>query len=213
MRSLVYPFVVCVACAAGLAAEAAPPPPPKPTPLAVKALDRTWRGIEQVRPSMGSRNLFAFALEAAAAGYRPQRIAKTFALAEKMQDRDPNSRTFGNFRWYWRAERPEDWNAVEFCMQKGILVWKLYRDRLDAEGRERLERLIRFSVEGIRRHRVREGYTNIFLMKAWNCIAIGENTARPALAAEGRQMLDRWLTASASTSRRRTTAWTSSRSR
>jgi hypothetical protein len=33
-------------------------------------------------------------------------------------------------------------------------------------------------VEGIARHGVGEGYTNIFLMKTWNCIAIGEATGR-----------------------------------
>ncbi len=165
----------------------------KPTPEAVRRLDRLWRGIEPVRPSMGSRNLFGFALEAAAAGYRPDRIARALELAEQMQDRDKASRTFGNYRWYWRAERPEDLNAVEFCMQKGILVWMLYRDRLNGEGLERLERLISYSVEGLARHRVREGYTNIFLMKTWNCIAIGESTGRAELARRGRQMLDRWL--------------------
>ncbi|MGB2824516.1 MAG: hypothetical protein WBF17_26305, partial [Phycisphaerae bacterium] len=166
---------------------------PELAPEAVRRLDRSWQSIEAVRPGMGSRDLFGFALDAAAAGYRPDRVARAFELAEKMQDRDEASRTFGNFRWYWRAERPEDLNAVEFCMQKGILIRMLYKDRLNGEGVERLERLIRYSVDGVTRHRVREGYTNIFLMKTWNCIAIGENTGRPDLARQGRQMLDRWL--------------------
>jgi hypothetical protein len=110
-----------------------------------------------------------------------------------MQDRDPESRTYGNFKWYWEAEGPVDRNAVEFCMQQGVLVWMLYRDRLTPGAAERLERLMRFAVEGIRRHHVRESYTNIFLMKTWNCVAIGEATGRPELAKLGRQMLDRWL--------------------
>jgi hypothetical protein len=164
-----------------------------PNSATVQRLDRLWRRFEPVRPNVGSRDLFGFALEAAAAGYRPERITKALELAEQMQDRDPNSRTYGNFRWYWRAEKPEDWNAVEFCMQKGALVRMLHTDRLDADGRRRLERLIRYSIEGIRRHNVRESYTNIFLMKTWNCIALGEATNRPDLAAEGRSMLDRWL--------------------
>jgi len=164
-----------------------------PDSAATQRLDRLWRRFEPTRGGMGSRDLFGFALEAAAAGYRPERITRAFELAEKMQDRDPNSRTYGNFRWYWRAEKPEDWNAVEFCMQKGALVWMLHRDRLDAGGQQRLERLIRYGIEGIRRHNVRESYTNIFLMKTWNCIALGEATGRTDLAAEGRNMLDRWL--------------------
>jgi len=177
--------------AAGLAGG--PTRPPQPDPAVVRQLDRTWERLSQMQPRMGSRSLFDFALEAAAAGYAPDRITRVLALAECMQDRIRESRTYGNFKWYWHAEKPQDRNAVEFCMQKGILVRMLYRDRLDAEGQDVLERLIRFSVEGIRRHTVRESYTNIYLMKAWNCIAIGENTDRPELARTGRQMLARWL--------------------
>ncbi|MCX7011732.1 MAG: hypothetical protein NTW86_04060, partial [Candidatus Sumerlaeota bacterium] len=69
----------------------------------------------------------------------------------------------------------------------------LYRGRLSGASAQRLERLIRFSVEGIRRHGVGEGYTNIFLMKTWNCIALGEGLGRSDLADEGYAMLDRWL--------------------
>jgi len=183
---LVFALSLCVV---GRCAAAGP----KPAPEAVRRLERSWRSIEPVRPGMSSRGLFGFALEAAAAGYRPERIARALELAEEMQDRDKASRTFGNFRWYWRADRPEDLNAVEFCMQKGILVWMLYRDRLNGEARQRLRRLIRYSVDGVARHRVREGYTNIFLMKTWNCIAIGESTDRPEFARQGYAMLDRWL--------------------
>ena len=181
-------ILLTLTCTCGATFAAAGPPAE-----AVRRLDRAYRSIETPRPGTSCRAMFNFALEAAAVGYRGERIARALELAEQMQDRDPNSRTFGNLRWYWRAEKPEDLNAVEFCMQKGILVWMLHKDRLNAEGVERLERLIRFGVEGIRRHRVREGYTNIFLMKAWNCLAIGESTSRPALARLGREMLDRWL--------------------
>ncbi|NQT85569.1 hypothetical protein HQ560_02325, partial [bacterium] len=189
MRSRLYLlFLLCLATAHAAA--------PNVAPWSKDRLDREWkRRFEPVRERMGSRDLCGFALEAAAANLYPDRVARALALAEQMQDRDPASRTYGNFKWYWNAEGPQDRNAVEFCMQKGILVWMHYRDRLNAEARERLERLIRFSVEGIRLHRVSELYTNIFLMKIWNCIAIGENTGRPDLAQEGYEMLDRWLVA------------------
>ncbi len=156
-------------------------------------LDRQWERIEQLRPRMGVRELFGFALEATSVKWQPERVARVLELAEQMQDRDETSRTYGNFKWYWEAERPVDRNAVEFSMQHGILVWMLYKESLNAEGAERLERLIRISVEGIRRHGVRVSYTNIYLMKIWNCIAIGEQTGRPALADQGYQMLDQWL--------------------
>jgi len=156
-------------------------------------LEREWHQIERLPARMSVRGLFGFALEAAAVGWHPERIARVLALAEQAQDRDEESTTFGNFKWYWGAEKPEDRNAVEFCMQKGVLIWMLYKDRLTPEGVERLERLMRFSIEGIRRHRVPESYTNIFLMKAWNCVALGEALGRADVAEEGYQMLERWL--------------------
>ncbi len=157
-----------------------------------RRLDGVWKRIEpEVKVSV--RDFFSLALDAAAAGWHPERVERVFELARKAQDKDGKSKTFGNFIWNWTDERVIDRNSVEFCMQKGSLLWMFYRDRLSAKARGRLEELIHFSVEGIRRHGVRVGYTNIFLMKTWNCIALGENTGRPELAEEGRRMLDEWL--------------------
>ena len=68
-----------------------------------------------------------------------------------------------------------------------------YYDSLSAAARKRLDRLIRFAVQGIRRHRVGPAQTNLFLMKAANCLLIGEATDQPHIAAEGSRMLDAWL--------------------
>jgi hypothetical protein len=99
-----------------------------------RRLERRWAQIEKTPPNLGVRELFAFALDAAALGWQPERITKALALAEQMQDRDEKSRTFGNFRWYWRAERPEDLNAVEFSMQQGVLAWKLHKKGSTRKG-------------------------------------------------------------------------------
>jgi hypothetical protein len=180
--------------------QSAPPPPYAEAELASigRRLDGQWRRIEpEVKVSV--REFFAIALDAAAAGWHPERVERAFELARKAQDKDEKSKTFGNFLWNWTDERVIDRNSVEFCMQKGSLLWMFYRDRLSEKARGQLEELIRFSVEGIRRHGVNAGYTNIFLMKIWNCIALGENTGRPDLAEEGRRMLDEWLAAVART--------------
>lgn len=177
--------------AAGPTAEIPLPPPAAQT--VQKDLDAAIRRFHPPRDQTGVRELFTFALDAVSLGYRPDMIETAFALAEQMQDRDPTSPTYGNFRWYWFNEKPGDRNAVEFSMERAVLIWKLYRDRLTPKAREQLERLITLSIEGIRRHRVRESYTNIFLMKTWNCIAIGEAMGKADLADEGYQMLDRWL--------------------
>ena len=159
----------------------------------IKTLEARVRRFQPVRDRTGVRELFEFALDAVDANWRPDLVAKAFEIAEEMQDRDPESRTYGNFRWYMFNPRPVDRNAVEFSMERASLVWILYRDRLNAEALERLERLTEFSVEGIRGHKVPVSYTNIFLMKIWNCIALGEYTDRPALAQEGYDLLDQWL--------------------
>ena len=78
-------------------------------------------------------------------------------------------------------------------MQQGLLVWILYRDRLSPGARERLDELIRYGLEGVRRRGVKPGYTNIFLMHCWNLMAIGESTGRPEAAREGYQAFDEWL--------------------
>ncbi len=170
-----------------------PPLPPAQREMVVRRLQARWEQIQKRPGRMEVRELFAFALESAEADWEMGRIEEALALAEQMQDRDPESRTFGNFRWYWEAQRPEDLNAVEFSMQDATLLWMRHRERLPKGARERLERLIRFGIEGILRHKVSVGYTNIFLMKTWNCIALGENFDRPELAQRGYGMLDAWL--------------------
>lgn len=171
----------------------APPLTPAQHERLVANLDRRWDGLQQRSPRMAVRSLFEFALESAEADHHLDRIEGALDLAAQMQDVDPASRTYGNFRWYWEGDRPEDLNAVEFSMQDAALLWMRHRERLPGSARHRLERLIALAIEGIRRHNVPESYTNIYLMKAWNCIALGEQTERPELARDGYAMLDAWL--------------------
>jgi hypothetical protein len=182
------------------APQSAPPPPlPEADRAAIgRRLDGVWRRVEpEVKVSV--REFFSIALDAAASGWHPERVERAFDLARKAQDKDEKSKTYGNFLWNWTDDRVIDRNSVEFCMQKGSLLWMFHRERLSEKARGQLEELVRFSVEGIRRHGVGVGYTNIYLMKIWNCIALGENTGRPELAEEGRKMLDDWLAAVART--------------
>ena len=37
---------------------------------------------------------------------RSSKIEKAFENLESMQDRDPASKTYGNFRWYWDQQNP-----------------------------------------------------------------------------------------------------------
>ena len=117
------------------------------------------------------------------------------ALELACQKREPEAtgKLYGNYAWYWKDAHPDDRNAVEFNMQTGSLAWMLYRDQLSQKARGQLEAEMRYSIVGIRAHKVLVSYTNIFLMKAANCIFIGENLTDEALAKEGYAMFDQWL--------------------
>lgn len=160
---------------------------------AEKELERVWRKIDAHPADQGARELFGFALEAAAAGGHPERVESALVQAAELQDRDPASKTRGNFRWYRNQPKPRDLNAVEFCMQQAVLLWNLHRNALTPAARTTLEELLRQGIAGMRSQKVDVSYTNIFLMKTWNCVAIGEALGDTELAALGTRLLDEWL--------------------
>ncbi|MES1194553.1 MAG: hypothetical protein ABUL65_01575, partial [Opitutus sp.] len=82
-----------------------------------QALARAWRKIDAHPADQGVRELFGFALEATALRWHPERVEAALAQAAELQDRDPASKTRGNFRWYRNQPKPRDLTAVEFCMQ------------------------------------------------------------------------------------------------
>jgi len=160
---------------------------------AAKQLDRRWKGLAELKPRMGVRDLFGFALEAVANDYHPEHVERAFELARQMQDREPKNRTYGNFKWYWGDDKPDDLNAAEFCMQQAVLIWMLHKDKLTPKAKELLEELMKFGIEGVKRRGVKPGYTNIFLMHCWNLCALGEARDDKALAEEGYRAFDEWL--------------------
>jgi len=82
-------------------------------------------GNKKRRKRKGKQGTFVrFALKALRNGTHGKKIVQAFAYAEEMQDRAPKSRTYGNFKWYWKQEAPHDLNAAEFCMLTGLL-WML----------------------------------------------------------------------------------------
>ena len=156
-------------------------------------LGRRWRNIRDPQPTLASRDIFGFALEAASVGWHPEYLERALAVVRQMQDLDPNSKTFGNFHWSWGQTGVFDQNAVEFCLQQGVLLRLRYFDRLPPRAQRQLDELLTTGIEGMTRHRVPTGYTNIFLMKTWNFIAVGEALGRASLAADGYRMLEEWI--------------------
>ena len=158
--------------------------------------ERFWK-IATAEPAThrySTRDLFVDALRLCATGQHMDRTTKLFELAERLQDRDPESRTFGNFFWYSNDTQVIDRNAVEFCMQAGTLIALRYYDALPDEARVVFDRLIEHAIAGCMGHRVRSSYTNIALMNATNLILLGQFRKHEPASALGRQRLDAMLT-------------------
>ncbi len=151
--------------------------------------ERMWAELQKDDPRFSTRELFSYALALCEADVHRDRLVRLFGLAESKQDLEPDSSTYGNFAWYSDQDRPDDRNAVEFSMQAANLIWMRHRDAIPADACVALERIMRHSIEGMQRHRVGVGYTNIFLMKTWNMIAAGENLGLPDIAQTGYDMM------------------------
>jgi hypothetical protein len=159
---------------------------------AVASQEALWRqvGHDDPGPTLSCRTLFTAALSLCEARRHPERLDRLFELGERMQDRNPASPTFGNFRWYWRDAGVTDPNAVEFCIFDMHLLWRLHRDFLPAPARERLAGLVDRAIDGCLRHRVPSSYTNIAILNAANLVTLGELRGRGDAADEGYRRLD-----------------------
>lgn len=162
-------------------------------PARADRLERAWARVQAGKPDVSAPELVGFALDALNAEAPVGRVEKALDLAERLQDRRSRSAGYGNFRWDLRARKVTDVTAVEFVMQRAAMIALAHRRRLSPEAGRKLDRLIRFGVEGIRRHRVPVTHTNVYLMKTWNCLALGQATDDAELSAEGARMLERWL--------------------
>lgn len=147
----------------------------------------------QLRERMSSIEVAGLALDAVATGYDAARIGQMLAALPPLLDADPASKTFNNILWYQGDTKLVDRNGIEFVTRKAVLIWRLYADRLTPAQREPLLTLLTRAKTGISRHAVAISYTNIWLMKTWNLIALGESLQDEALAASGYRMLADWL--------------------
>lgn len=146
-----------------------------------------WREIAQgdPPPTTGSRVLFAYALALCESGRHPDRLARLFDLAERMQERDPASDAYGNLWWTWRHGQVTDRNAVEFCGQDALAIRLRHAGFVPAAALAKLDAMLKLMAEGCRRHRVPVNYTNIAVLNAANLIVLGEMLEDRSLLDEG----------------------------
>jgi hypothetical protein len=146
--------------------------------------------MEPPAATVTSRDLFAYAFALAESGQHPERLDRLFTLAERMQDRDPHSKSYGNFWWSMRDGKVMDYNAVDFSMRNGALLWLKHQDFVPASLRPRLQQLLEFAVRGCLGHQVPSSYSNIAIMNAADLIVLGEVLGKPDVAQEGYARLD-----------------------
>jgi hypothetical protein len=135
--------------------------------LGVQELERQWAAIANPQSALPLRGTLRFAVEGAGLAWHPERVGMALTRTRAMQDLDPSSATFGNFKWQSGHPGVLDRNAVEFAMQLLGFLHLRFANWLLPEGRHQLETLLSDGIEGLRRHTVRVEYTNIFVMKAW----------------------------------------------
>lgn len=177
---------------AGTAAAALPEWKSDPAKAAAE-LEAQWTSVNNPQRSVGIRGLLRFAVEANGLGWRPDRVEAALRRARAMQDLKTGSPTFGNFQWNSGQPGVTDLNAVEFASQLLGLIGKTQAERLTPAGRETAEAMMADAIAGLLSHTVNVEYTNIFVMKAWGLIAIGETLGRADAAAEGYRRFDEWL--------------------
>ena len=140
--------------------------------------------------ALGAAELFQAAFYFCETGRHLDQLDLLFDVAAEMQDRNPDSRTFGNFRWSWRDGFVMDLNAVDFCMQTGSLIARDHLDKMSPAQREKFLAVLDRAIAGCLAHRVRDSYTNIAIMNAANLILLGEARERRDVFEEGVKRLD-----------------------
>ncbi|MGN0846127.1 MAG: hypothetical protein ACI4RA_01930 [Kiritimatiellia bacterium] len=169
---------------------------PSPIDFAARARSSyagTVRRAEVHDRQMGVIELFTAAYHFCESGLHLDKLDVLFDVAAEMQDRDSESRGYGNYRWYYRDGFVMDYNAVDFCMQTGSIMARRHREKMTAAQRTKFEKLLELSIQGCLNHRVRPSYTNIAIMNAVNLILLGEACDRADAFAAGVERLDAFV--------------------
>jgi hypothetical protein len=171
--------------------------PQMPNPDARKAsMQAEWAALQQSPPKLGVRDCYQFLLDALDTRFlTDHQIEWLLNLLKTRVIIDKNAPSYGNIYWGWNETGGNvgDGNNVQFCVQYGILIKILFDDRLSTEARKTLDKIFVFALHGVRDQPVRISYTNIYLMKIWNLVALGQVYKQPAVVEEGRKLFNIWL--------------------
>ena len=170
-------------------------------------LDNLWATVKANEAGLDTWNILQFLLEASDLGWDQKYIKLALTNLSNEQVRTEGDPYYGQNARYV-AGTHTDRNNVQFSLQLATLLKMLYWDTLNEENKALLDEFIDYAVYACVDYKdIAVTYSNIYLMKTWNLIALGENlpTDRtwgkskqktPAeLAEEGYQMFEAMVTA------------------
>ena len=166
---------------------------------AIPAVERFLQSIDQTEPT-GDFTVFTLfnniAILVSANVDLPEEqrpsletVVRLFRIAETMQDRNPASQTFGNFRWYWNSTGVTDPNAAEFALARMLSIYLDTPEPLTDEARNILTQLLEHSVHPCMNRRIPPDYTNIAFYNATHLILLGQVLDHPEVVQEGKRRL------------------------
>lgn len=141
-------------------------------------LDNLWVEVRANEPGLDIWDICQFLLEASELNWDQKYLNVALTNLTQAQIRTEGHINFGQITRYIGDDTETasfDKNNVEFLIELLSLERMLYYDRLNEENRALLDDLIDYAVYAILDDpNIAVTYTNIYLMRTWNLIALGE---------------------------------------
>ncbi len=109
------------------------------------------------------------------------------------QDLRPGSETFGNFFWMTHWNSVKDLNAVSFLVSGLVYSYLRFGEKLEPSTKSALVEAFPRVLAGIRGHRVRWQYTNIFFLNLGGLVSLSRVLGDDSPLREAEDMFNVWL--------------------
>ncbi|MDP6038825.1 MAG: hypothetical protein QGG64_09765 [Candidatus Latescibacteria bacterium] len=109
------------------------------------------------------------------------------------QDLAPTSESFGNFYWMTHWDRVKDRNAVSFLCAGLVYAYLNFPEKLSEETRSKLAKAFPDMLVGIRKHKVRWQYTNIYFLNLGGLVSLACVLGDASIHDEAVADFDTWL--------------------
>ncbi len=147
-----------------------------------------------VHPTRGSLQ-YAVGLLDSGEQDRLERAKAILQTVIALQDKDPESRTYGIWSWYLEEPldrmSPPDWNWADFCGVQLLAAWIDHRERIGEDLAQKVKESIIHAARSIQRRNVGPGYTNIAIMGTYVTLVASDRFNMPDLEKYAKKRLRR----------------------